>query len=120
MPSAETVPVKLVTSSCIDASLGANEQSRPSPDHEMTCNPGCLLRFRRRRDQPSSQTISEAQAYARCHGDRTGDVAITVRPRPPITVQRPRRPLQVTLDGEMLRRAFEVRLASRRTSDSSS
>jgi hypothetical protein len=50
--------------------------------------------------------LDEAEAYARCHGDRDQDVRI-VRLEP----RRPRYPTQVT--GEHLRKAFEQRLDSR-------
>lgn len=51
-------------------------------------------------------TLSEAEAYARCRGDRTEDVRIVrVEPR------RPRYELETS--GEGLREAFEKRLDSR-------
>jgi hypothetical protein len=51
--------------------------------------------------------MSEAVAYARCHGDRDGDLVRVVRLEP----RRPRYPLAVS--GETLRRAFESRLDQR-------
>jgi hypothetical protein len=62
-----------------------------------------LLRRRRARTRP----MSEAVAYARCHGDRDGDLVRVVRLEP----RRPRDPLAVS--GETLRRAFESRLDQR-------
>ena len=50
--------------------------------------------------------LSEAEAYARCHGERTPDVKV-VRMEP----RRPRH--QTTVSGEDLRRRFEERLDSR-------
>jgi hypothetical protein len=63
--------------------------------------------FLRRRRRASFRPIGEAQAYARLHGDRGGDVKIVkVEPR------RPRHRLRVS--GEQLRRHFEARLDARR------
>ena len=65
------------------------------------------MRFfrRRRRDGP---LLHEAEAYARCHGDRSGEVVSVVAvERKPI----PRRTGDLT--GELLRRAFEARLDAR-------
>jgi hypothetical protein len=68
------------------------------------------LLFRRRRPRPALRPIEEAEAYARCHGERTDEVKIVkLEPR------RPRFPLRVT--GEALRNAFEQRL-DRRAADS--
>lgn len=62
--------------------------------------------FRRRR--PEAAPIREQDAYARSYGDRTGDVVSVARFEPkPI----PRRTGDMT--GELLRRAFEVKLDSR-------
>lgn len=59
---------------------------------------------RRRKD---FKPITEAEAYARCHGDRGPDlIGITVIPRP-----KHRFPIGVT--GETLRRDFELRLDHR-------
>jgi hypothetical protein len=62
-----------------------------------------LLNRRRRRTRP----LAEAEAYARCHGDRGNDVRIVRLP--------PRRPryLAVLRTGEELRRRFEERLERR-------
>jgi hypothetical protein len=63
-----------------------------------------LLRRRRRVAAP----IREAEAYARLHGGRSGDlVRVVVVDRPQI----PRRGGDLT--GELLRRAFEARLDAR-------
>jgi hypothetical protein len=63
-----------------------------------------FLRRARRQTKP----ILEAEAYARLHGDRLGDVLSVVRvERRPI----PRRTGDLT--GELLRRAFEARLDAR-------
>jgi len=50
--------------------------------------------------------LSEAEAYARCHGERTPDVKV-VRMEP----RRPR--LVTTVSGEDLRQRFEERLDAR-------
>jgi hypothetical protein len=62
-----------------------------------------LLRRRSRR----SRSLGEAEAYARCHGDRGNDVKVVRLP--------PRRPryLAVLKTGEELRRRFEERLDRR-------
>lgn len=63
-----------------------------------------LLRRKRRHAAP----IREAEAYARLHGGRTGELlSVTVAERRPI----PRRTGNMT--GELLRRAFESKLDSR-------
>ena len=50
--------------------------------------------------------LSEAEAYARCHGDREADVKIVhIEPR--------RRRYQLRVSGEDLRRSFENKLAAR-------
>ena len=50
--------------------------------------------------------LSEAEAYARCHGERETDVKVVhIEPR------RPRYTLRVS--GEDLRRSFESKLAAR-------
>jgi hypothetical protein len=54
--------------------------------------------------------LSEAEAYARCHGTRVADVKIVhIEPR------RPRYQLKVS--GEDLRRSFERKLAKREPPD---
>jgi hypothetical protein len=54
------------------------------------------------------QPIGEAEAYARCHGDRSTDI-LRVDPMPPPPPEPPRR----TITGETLRQAFETRLRAR-------
>ena len=67
-----------------------------------------LLRVRRRRWR--ARPLEEAEAYARCHGDRGNDVKLVRLP--------PRRPryLAVLNTGEELRRGFEERLERREAS----
>ena len=64
-----------------------------------------LPRFRSRRRR--SRPLGEAEAYARCHGDRGNDVTIVRLP--------PRRPrnFPILRTGEELRRRFEERLDRR-------
>jgi hypothetical protein len=64
-----------------------------------------LAPWKRRRWRP--RTLEEAEAYARCHGDRGNDVRIVRLP--------PRRPryLAVLRTGEEVRRRFEERLERR-------
>ena len=65
------------------------------------------MRFWRRRQQREA-SIREDEAYARCHGERSGEIVNVARvERKPI----PRRTGDLT--GELLRRAFEARLDSR-------
>jgi hypothetical protein len=60
----------------------------------------------RRRRRPKLRPLDEAQAYARCHGQRNEDVKIVhLEPR------RPRYKPRVS--GERLREAFEQRLDAR-------
>ena len=62
-----------------------------------------------RRFKPRLRPLSEAEAYARCHGRRESEVRIVhLEPR------RPRYELRVT--GEDLRQSFERRLDSRESS----
>jgi hypothetical protein len=62
-----------------------------------------LLGRRRKEFKP----ISEAEAYARCHGDRGPDfIRLTVVPKP-------KRHFPVDVTGETLRRDFEWRLERR-------
>jgi hypothetical protein len=64
-----------------------------------------LLGRRRKEFKP----ISEAEAYARCHGDRGPDfIRLTVVPKP-------KRRFPVDVTGETLRRDFEWRLERRST-----
>ena len=65
-----------------------------------------IVRVRRQRLRP----LTEAEAYARCHGTRESDVRI-VRLEP----RRPRYQLQVS--GEDLRRRFEEKLEDREVED---
>jgi hypothetical protein len=59
-----------------------------------------------RRPNLRLRPLSEAEAYARCHGEREADVRIVhIEPR------RPRYKLRVS--GEDLRRSFESKLAER-------
>ena len=51
------------------------------------------------------RTLSEAECYTRCYGDREGIRIVSVEPR------RPRYPLDVS--GEDLRQLFEERLDAR-------
>ena len=51
------------------------------------------------------RTLSEAECYARCYGDREGVKIVSIEPR------RPRYELDVT--GEDLREMFEERLDAR-------
>jgi hypothetical protein len=61
-----------------------------------------------RRTKRAAAPIREDEAYARCHGARTGDLVRIV------TVQRPSIPRRTgDLTGELLRRAFEARLDAR-------
>jgi len=64
-----------------------------------------LLRVRRRRWR--ARPLQEAEAYARCHGDRGSDVKLVRLP--------PRRPryLAILRTGEELRQSFEARLDGR-------
>ncbi|HKA27238.1 MAG TPA: hypothetical protein VKD88_07685 [Gaiellaceae bacterium] len=64
-----------------------------------------FLRMRRRRRR--TRPLAEAEAYARCHGDRGNDVKVVRLP--------PRRPryLAILHTGEELRQRFEERLNAR-------
>jgi hypothetical protein len=64
-----------------------------------------LLALRKRRWR--ARPLAEAEAYARCHGDRGNDVKIVRLP--------PRRPryLAILRTGEELRQRFEKRLDNR-------
>ena len=62
-----------------------------------------LLSRRRAQTRP----ISEAVAYARCHGDRDGELVRVVRREPP------KQPDHARVSGEALRQAFEMRLHHR-------
>jgi hypothetical protein len=61
-----------------------------------------------RRTKRAAPPIREDEAYARCHGSRSGDLVRIV------TVDRPEIPRRTgDLTGELLRRAFEARLDAR-------
>lgn len=67
-----------------------------------------IFSFLRRRRRRPVAPIREDEAYARLHGDRTGEIVNVVAvERKPI----PRRTGDMT--GELLRRAFEARLDAR-------
>jgi len=61
-----------------------------------------------RRARPEFRPIPESEAYARCHGDRSGDLIRVVVAEPP-----PPEEPAAELTGELLRRAFETRLDAR-------
>jgi hypothetical protein len=68
---------------------------------------GFLARiFGRFRRQPRLTVFEEDDAYARLHGDRSGEISVTPAPPPPPRVL-PRFP------GDHLRRCFEERLERR-------
>ena len=70
------------------------------------------MAFFRRSARRVARPILEEEAYARCHGARSGDlVRIVIVDRPII----PRRTGDLT--GELLRRAFEARLDARSSAD---
>jgi hypothetical protein len=64
--------------------------------------------LRRRRWRP--RALEEAEAYARCHGERGNDVKVVRLP------PRRKRYLEVLRTGEELRRRFEERLDRREAS----
>jgi hypothetical protein len=66
--------------------------------------------FRRRRERE----ITEAVAYARCHGDR-GNEIVRVTKRPPYALPQRRRGYHVSVPGEILRQAFADKIDQRRT-----
>jgi hypothetical protein len=63
--------------------------------------------LRRRRRPSRTRPLKEAEAYARCHGERGNDVRVVRLP--------PRRPRYLTIlrTGEELRQRFEERLNQR-------
>lgn len=63
--------------------------------------------FRRNRRPPAP--IGEAEAYARCHGDRSAEI-LRVEPLPPPP---PKTSITAGITGETLRQAFERRLRAR-------
>jgi len=63
-----------------------------------------------RRRRPRLRPVSEAVAYARCHGERGTDIVRVVKLEP----RRPR--FELPVSGEKLRLAFESRLERRRES----
>jgi hypothetical protein len=62
------------------------------------------------RRQP--REITEAIAYARCHGDR-GTTILRVSKRPPFELPERRRGFRVSVRGETLRQAFAAKLDER-------
>ena len=69
---------------------------------------GFFRRLFRRSPEPA--LIDEQTAYARSYGDRTGEI-VRVEPMPP---REPDPAFPEELTGELLRRAFETKLDSRR------
>jgi hypothetical protein len=69
------------------------------------------VRFRKR--QP--REITEAIAYARCHGER-GTTILRVSKRPPFELPQRRRGFRVSVPGETLRQAFAAKLDERQQS----
>jgi hypothetical protein len=67
-----------------------------------------VVRLLSRRKRAAFRPIGEAEAYARCHGDRSTDI-ISVDPMPQPEPEPPRD----AVTGETLRQAFELRLRSR-------
>jgi hypothetical protein len=67
-----------------------------------------------RKPKPRERAISEADAYARCHGDRGSDL-ISVTKRPAFELPQRRRGYRVSVPGETLRQAFAARLAARQS-----
>ena len=63
------------------------------------------------RRQPERE-ITEAIAYARCHGDRGSDIVRVTR-RPPYELPERRRGHHVSVSGETLRQAFAAKLDER-------
>jgi hypothetical protein len=66
--------------------------------------------FFRRRDE---RVITEAVAYARCHGERGSDI-VRVTKRAPYVLPERRRGHHVSVSGETLRQAFAARIDGRR------
>ena len=64
--------------------------------------------FRRRH----AHEISEAVAYARCHGDRGSDI-LSVKKRPRYELPDRRRGFVVSVSGETVRQAFAAKLEGR-------
>jgi hypothetical protein len=69
------------------------------------------VRFFRRRQE---HVISEAAAYARCHGDRGAEI-LRVSKRPPFQLPHRRRGYHVSVPGEKLREAFAAKLDERQS-----
>jgi hypothetical protein len=69
-----------------------------------------VVRLWPRRNGRALQSLDEATAYARCHGERSSEI-LRVVPLPPEPPPPPPQPLGIT--GETLRMAFERRLRSR-------
>ena len=64
------------------------------------------------RREPPERAITEAVAYARCHGDRGSDI-LRVTKLPPYELPERRRGHHVSVSGETLRRAFSAKLDER-------
>lgn len=64
--------------------------------------------FRRREER----VITEAVAYARCHGDRGAEI-VSVSKRPRFELPQRRRGYHVSVPGETLREAFAAKLDER-------
>jgi hypothetical protein len=64
--------------------------------------------FRRQQERP----ITEATAYARCHGDRGSEI-LSVKRRQPWQLPHRRRGFKVSVAGETLREAFEAKIDGR-------
>lgn len=66
--------------------------------------------FRRRH----THELTEAVAYARCHGDRGRDI-LSVKKRPRYELPDRRRGFTVSVSGETVRQAFAVKLEERQS-----
>lgn len=67
-----------------------------------------VVLFRKRHEHE----ISEAVAYARCHGERGSNI-LSVKKRPPFELPERRRGFAVSVSGETLREAFAAKLEER-------
>jgi hypothetical protein len=63
------------------------------------------------RSRPALPPLDEAQAYARCHGERSEEI-VSVERVTPAEPESPKPPAR-ELTGESLREAFEARLRRR-------
>ena len=68
-----------------------------------------MVRLLSRKKRRALPPIGEAEAYARCHGDRGAEI-LRVEPLPPPP---PKTSVPTGITGETLRQAFEERLRSR-------